>query len=87
MKKIILGLALAVAFTGFVGVSHASAASCGEVDPATNTVVVCGNGPIQPQLPGGRFLKAGDEDCPAWFPFNSGHTCYTFRAVGSFFVR
>lgn len=34
------------------------------------------NGPIVAQIPGGRFLKPGQEDCPAWFPYSG---CYTFN--------
>lgn len=39
-------------------------------------VIIFGNGPIVAQLPGGRFLKPGQEDCPAWFPYSG---CYTFN--------
>lgn len=39
-------------------------------------VVIIGNGPIVAQIPGGRFLKPGQEDCPAWFPYSG---CYTFN--------
>jgi hypothetical protein len=83
MKKIIFTFTLAFAFAfallGTAGVTHA--AVCG--DPG----VPCGNGPIVAQQPGGRFLKAGEEDCPAWFPMNFGRACYTFRAFGLPFVR
>lgn len=75
MKKLIFTLAFAFALLGTAGVTHA--AVCG--DPG----VVCGNGPIVAQQPGGRFLKPGMEDCPAWFPYSG---CYTMRAVGAYFV-
>lgn len=86
MKKIALGLfALAFVFS-LVGVEKVTATSCGSIDPVTLQVIQCGNGPIVPQQPGGRFLKAGEEDCPSWFPSNFGRACYTMRAVGAFFI-
>ena len=75
MKKTLIVLALVFALAGFAGTSHA--AVCG--DPG----VVCGNGPIVAQQPGGRFLKPGQEDCPAWFFFAG---CYTMRPVGAYFI-
>ena len=75
MKKLIFTLAFVFALLGAVDVTHA--AVCG--DPG----VPCGNGPIVAQQPGGRFLKPGQEDCPAWFPYSG---CYTMRAVGAYFV-
>lgn len=77
MKKVLFILAFAFVFLGFAGTSHA--ASCGDIDPITNQVFACGNGPVMPQQPGGRFLKAGQEDCPSWFPNASGYACYTMR--------
>lgn len=73
----IFGLMFVFAFSGFV--SSASASTCDLLNP-------CANGPIVAQQPGGRFLSAGQEDCPAWFPQNFGHACYTMRAVGAYFV-
>lgn len=64
--------------TGFSGLK-AEASSCSNLNP-------CSNGPIVPQQPGGRFLKAGEEDCPSWFPSNFGRACYTMRAVGAHFI-
>lgn len=45
--------------------------------------IVYANGPIVPQVAGGRFLKPGQEDCPAWFPYSG---CYTMRSLGALFV-
>lgn len=73
MKKILMSVAVLGLFVSF-NVGSASAA-CDEFNP-------CGNGPIVAQQPGGRFLKPGQEDCPAWFPYFG---CYTMRAVGAFF--
>ena len=72
MLVAVLGL-----FASF-NVGSASAA-CDEFNP-------CGNGPIVAQQPGGRFLKAGEEDCPAWFPSYFGRACYTMRAIGASFI-
>lgn len=82
MKKYLLGLAVVAVVLLGVQVSTVSAASCGDIDPVTNQVISCGNGPIVAQQPGGRFLKAGEEDCPWWFPQMFGHACYTMRAFG-----
>lgn len=73
MKKIIMFVAVLGLFTSF-NVGSVSAA-CDEFNP-------CGNGPIVAQQPGGRFLKPGQEDCPAWFPYSG---CYTMRTIGAFF--
>lgn len=78
---IVFSLAFVFAFTGFVG--NTQAASCGSIDPITFQVVSCGNGPIVAQLPGGRFLKPAQEDCPWWFPYAG---CYTMRPVGAVFI-
>lgn len=78
MKKITLALAFVLIFGGMTVTTYAS--SCGLQDDGS--IVYCGNGPIVPQQPGGRFLKAGEEDCPAWFPSLFGHACYTMRAFG-----
>lgn len=61
----------AILFGGIVSTTHA------DTDP------VYANGPIVAQTPGGRFLKPGQEDCPAWFPFSG---CYTFRVYGMPFI-
>lgn len=82
MLVAVLGL-----FASFSSTASASTV-CGDPSQSTmtTTYVVCSNGPIVPQIPGGRFLAAGQEDCPWWFPFNSGRACYTFRAVGAPFI-
>ena len=77
MKKILLLIAVFGLFTLF---NVVDASVCGISNP-------CGNGPIVAQQPGGRFLKAGAEDCPWWFASNFGRACYTMRAVGVPFVR
>lgn len=83
MKKIIFMFALVVVFGGFA--SSTSAAICGDPSQSTltTTYITCGNGPIVAQQPGGRFLKPGVEDCPAWFPYFG---CYTMRALNSYFI-
>lgn len=86
MKKFIFVFALLAIVTLGFSTHSASAASCGEVDPVTNEVMQCGNGPIVAQQLGGRFLKAGEEDCPFWFPSMFGHACYTMRAFGTPFT-
>ncbi len=83
MKKFIFALALVAVFGGF---NHTAQAACGDIDPVTNTMIVCGNGPIVPQKFGGRFLKAGQEDCPSWFPSFGGNACYTMRSFGAYFI-
>lgn len=72
MKKILVLVAV-LGFFAFFNTSDASV--CDIINP-------CGNGPIVAQQPGGRFLKAGQEDCPWWFPSNFGRACYTMRPVG-----
>lgn len=47
----------------------------------------CSNGPIVPQKANERFLKAGEEDCPAWFPQLFGHACVTTRAIGATWLK
>lgn len=73
MKKLIFVFALVLVFGGF---TNSASAACDIVTP-------CGNGPIVAQQPGGRFLRPGQEDCPAWFFFAG---CYTMRPVGSYFI-
>lgn len=73
MKKILMLVAVLGLFASFNVVNASSV--CDINNP-------CANGPIVPQQPGGRFLKPGQEDCPAWFPYSG---CYTMRAVGAFF--
>lgn len=63
---IVLGAGLAISI-------NAKASTCDEFNPCI------ANGPIVAQIAGGRFLKPGQEDCPAWFPYFG---CYTFRGVG-----
>lgn len=65
MKKYIATavILMSVAMPAFAAVS---------VDPEP----IYANGPIVAQIPGGRFLKPGQEDCPAWFPYFG---CYTFN--------
>ena len=53
-------------------------------DTTCSVLTPCGNGPIAAQQPGGRFLKPGQEDCPAWFPLTMG--CYTMRASGVSYI-
>lgn len=78
---------MSVAVLGlFVSFSNTSSAAvvCGNpaLSDINTTYVNCSSGPIVAQQPGGRFLKPGQEDCPAWFPYFG---CYTMRAVGAFF--
>ena len=84
MKKIIMLVAVLGLFVSFSNTASASVV-CG--DPALSTIsttyINCSNGPIVAQQPGGRFLKPGMEDCPAWFPYSG---CYTMRAVGAYFI-
>lgn len=84
MKKIasiVLGIALIVPVA-------ASAASCGEIDPITNTVVQCGNGSpetvvngygvkngdVQRLAPGQTVADAAGitSTCPVWFSAQMG---------------
>lgn len=86
MKNFIFVFALlAIVTLGFSN-QTASAASCGEIDPVTSEMVQCGNGMIATQAPGGRYLKAGQEDCPSWFPSSFGYACYTMRVFGAPFT-
>lgn len=85
MKKISVVLIAVLIGFGFAFTGSASAA-CGDVDPITNQVITCSNGPIVPQKANERFLKAGQEDCPWWFPSWFGNACVTTRAIGAPFI-
>lgn len=72
MKKYIATLVIlsAIAIPAFASVEPVV------VVDETPAPVLIGNGPIASQLPGGRFIKPGQEDCPSWFPYSG---CYTFK--------
>lgn len=86
MKKISLVLVAVILLASSVFGVHTASASCGAVDPNTNQVINCGNGPIVPQKANERFLKAGQEDCPSWFPALFGYACVTTRAIGAPYI-
>lgn len=76
MKKYLI---IAVVIMSFISVAPVASA-CDISNPCG------GNGPIVAQKFGGRFLKAGQEDCPSWFPSFGGNSCYTMRSFGAYFI-
>lgn len=82
MNKVIVAIAF-VGILGFTGPAVTHAASCGSIDPVTNSVVICSNGdPMASTLAwgltgyqtpkitsGAQVVDAGGikDTCPAWY--------------------